>query len=52
MPRANHDLSDQQPGLLKAVPLLNGKRGVLRYGSMENVRVLYHALTHHYLFFS
>jgi hypothetical protein len=49
MPRANHDLSERQHGLLKAIHLLNGKRRVLRYGSMENVRLPYHTLIHHYL---
>lgn len=37
MMRAENSISGRQSGLLKAVPLLNGKPGVLRCGSMANV---------------
>lgn len=38
MKRVENNMTEQQLGLLKAVPLLNGKQEVLRYGSMANVR--------------
>lgn len=37
MKHAENSISGRQNGLLKAAPLLNGKPGVLRYGSMANV---------------
>jgi hypothetical protein len=37
MKRAENNITEQLLGLLKAVPLLNGKRRVLRYGSTANV---------------
>jgi hypothetical protein len=49
MKRAESNITEQQLGLLKAVPLLNGKRGALRYGSMANVGLSYYALIHYYL---
>jgi hypothetical protein len=49
MKRAGNNMAEQQLGLLKVVPLFNGKQGVLRYGSMANVRLSYHALIHYCL---
>ena len=49
MKRAENNMTEQQLGLLKAVPLLNGKQEVLRYGSMENVQFIFHAAIHYYL---
>jgi hypothetical protein len=48
MKRAENNITDQQLGLLKVVPLLNGKQGALRCGSMANVRLSNYALIHYY----
>jgi hypothetical protein len=37
MKRGENNISGRQNGLLKAAPLINGKPGVLRCGSMANV---------------
>ena len=49
MKRVGNNMTEQQLGLSKAVPLFNGKQGVQRYGSMANVRLFYDAVIHSYL---
>ena len=41
MKRARSNITGRQNGLLKAALLLNGKPGVLLYGSMGNVNSVY-----------